>query len=55
MVVDQESEDVYIPLNDINKSGLPKVADVEQFGRLEVCNSILSEEAVMVSEYFYCQ
>lgn len=68
MVVDQETEDVHIPLNGMNKvnfEGLQRVVVKDTpfegvapagpnsavrpgFGKLEVCNSILSEEAVMV-------
>ncbi|XP_026059023.1 2-oxoadipate dehydrogenase complex component E1 [Carassius auratus] len=42
MVVCQETNDMYIPLNHI---------DSEQKGHLEVCNSALSEEAVLGFEY----
>ncbi|KAK3525691.1 hypothetical protein QTP70_005847 [Hemibagrus guttatus] len=42
MVVCQESNDMYIPLNHI---------DPQQKGQLEVCNSALSEEAVLGFEY----
>ncbi|XP_060770497.1 2-oxoadipate dehydrogenase complex component E1-like isoform X2 [Neoarius graeffei] len=42
MVVCQESNDMYIPLNHI---------DPQQKGHLEVCNSALSEEAVLGFEY----
>lgn len=42
MVVCQETNDMYIPLNNINP---------EQTGFLEVCNSPLSEEAVLGFEY----
>uniref|UniRef100_A0A9J8AG89 2-oxoadipate dehydrogenase complex component E1 n=1 Tax=Cyprinus carpio carpio TaxID=630221 RepID=A0A9J8AG89_CYPCA len=42
MVVCQETNDMYIPLNHINS---------EQKGHLEVCNSALSEEAVLGFEY----
>jgi probable 2-oxoglutarate dehydrogenase E1 component DHKTD1 len=38
MLVDQSTNEIYIPLNDI----LP-----EQTGKLEMANSILSEEAVL--------
>ena len=38
MLVDQATNEIYIPLNDI----LPK-----QEGQLEMANSILSEEAVL--------
>lgn len=68
MVVDQETEDVHIPLNGMNKVNFdgiqrdvvkdtafegvapagPSSAVKSAFGKLEVCNSILSEEAVMV-------
>ncbi|KAI9563198.1 hypothetical protein GHT06_010655 [Daphnia sinensis] len=44
MLVDQQSNEVYIPLNDL---GTP---DGSQ-GHLEVANSILSEEAVLAFEY----
>lgn len=42
MVVCQEADDMYIPLNHINS---------EQKGHMEVCNSALSEEAVLGFEY----
>ncbi|XP_065339741.1 probable 2-oxoglutarate dehydrogenase E1 component DHKTD1 homolog, mitochondrial [Cloeon dipterum] len=42
MLVDQETNDTYIPLNEM---------DPEQKGHLEVANSILSEEAVLGFEY----
>lgn len=42
MVVCQETNDMYIPLNHINS---------QQKGHLEVCNSALSEEAVLGFEY----
>lgn len=42
MVVCQETNDMYIPLNNIS---------TEQAGFLEVCNSCLSEEAVLGFEY----
>ncbi|KAM8861195.1 2-oxoadipate dehydrogenase complex component E1 [Synchiropus picturatus] len=42
MVVCQETNDMYIPLNHISS---------EQTGQLEVCNSPLSEEAVLGFEY----
>ncbi|XP_016384100.1 2-oxoadipate dehydrogenase complex component E1 [Sinocyclocheilus rhinocerous] len=42
MVVCQETNDMYIPLNHINS---------DQKGHLEVCNSALSEEAVLGFEY----
>uniref|UniRef100_A0AAY4BQT1 2-oxoadipate dehydrogenase complex component E1 n=1 Tax=Denticeps clupeoides TaxID=299321 RepID=A0AAY4BQT1_9TELE len=42
MVVCQESNDMYVPLNHM---------DAEQKGFLEVCNSALSEEAVLGFEY----
>lgn len=42
MLVDQHSGDICIPLNQLCGRG-------ERTGRLEICNSILSEEAVMVS------
>ncbi|XP_045535331.1 probable 2-oxoglutarate dehydrogenase E1 component DHKTD1 homolog, mitochondrial [Papilio machaon] len=42
MLVDQQTENIYIPLNHIHK---------EQKGFLEVVNSILSEEAVLGYEY----
>ncbi|KAI2648519.1 putative 2-oxoglutarate dehydrogenase E1 component DHKTD1, mitochondrial [Labeo rohita] len=42
MVVCQETNDMYIPLNHISP---------EQKGHLEVCNSALSEEAVLGFEY----
>ncbi|XP_062849359.1 2-oxoadipate dehydrogenase complex component E1 [Trichomycterus rosablanca] len=42
MVVCQETNDMYIPLNHI---------DSQQKGHLEVCNSALSEEAVLGFEY----
>lgn len=38
MLVDQETSDIYIPLNHILE---------EQAGKLEIANSILSEEAVL--------
>lgn len=54
MIVDQENEDVYIPLNNLN-SDLAEhdVTQSSKFpvGQLEICNSILSEEAVMAFEY----
>uniref|UniRef100_A0A0A9W5F4 Putative 2-oxoglutarate dehydrogenase E1 component DHKTD1, mitochondrial n=1 Tax=Lygus hesperus TaxID=30085 RepID=A0A0A9W5F4_LYGHE len=42
MMVDQRSDDVYIPLNHISE---------EQIGHLEIANSLLSEEAVLGFEY----
>lgn len=42
MLIDQENNEMYIPLNDL-KGGLG--------GKLEVANSILSEEAVLGFEY----
>lgn len=42
MLIDQENNEMYVPLNDM-KGGLG--------GRLEVANSILSEEAVLAFEY----
>ncbi|XP_073952200.1 probable 2-oxoadipate dehydrogenase complex component E1 homolog [Choristoneura fumiferana] len=42
MLVDQETENIYIPLNHIHD---------QQKGFLEVANSILSEEAVLAFEY----
>ncbi|KAF6211206.1 hypothetical protein GE061_014321 [Apolygus lucorum] len=42
MMVDQKSDDVYIPLNHISE---------EQIGHLEIANSLLSEEAVLGFEY----
>lgn len=42
MLVDQQTNGTYIPLNDIHK---------EQKGHLEIANSILSEEAVLGFEY----
>ena len=44
MLVDQETNDIYIPLNDL---GLPE----GQQGHLEMANSPLSEEAVLAFEY----
>ena len=64
MLVDQTTDDVYVPLNDLEKSGLtPRETSPEdaenfpgrplnrKFGHLEVANSILSEEAVLAFEY----
>ena len=42
MFVDQKTEDIYIPLNRLTNP---------QNAFIEVCNSILSEEAVLVSSY----
>ena len=42
MLVDQDTNEIYIPFNDM-EGGLG--------GRLEIANSILSEEAVMAFEY----
>jgi 2-oxoglutarate dehydrogenase complex dehydrogenase (E1) component-like enzyme len=39
MIVDQKTGDINIPLNSLKP---------DQKGFLEVCNSILSEEAIMV-------
>lgn len=38
MLIDQETNDIYIPLNHVHK---------DQKGKLELANSILSEEAVL--------
>jgi len=56
MVVDQETDDICVPLNAINSSAVPKPEASPDgtgrlFGELEVCNSILSEEGVMAFEY----
>ena len=42
MLVDQKNGDTYIPLNNLVD---------DQNGFIEVCNSILSEEAVLVLNY----
>ena len=42
MLVDQETNEMYIPFNQMEGGA---------GGRLEVCNSLLSEEAVMAYEY----
>ncbi|CAH1791072.1 unnamed protein product [Owenia fusiformis] len=42
MLVDQNTDEMYIPLNDLS---------AEQSGHLEIANSILSEEAVLGFEY----
>jgi len=42
MLVDQETNEVYVPMNDLG---------VENQGRLEMANSPLSEEAVLAFEY----
>jgi len=42
MLVDQASNEIFIPFNNM---------EVEKQGRLEIANSILSEEAVMAFEY----
>lgn len=42
MLVDQKSNEIYIPLNNL----MP-----DQKGHLEICNSILSEEGVLAYEY----
>lgn len=52
MIVDQINNDVHVPLNDLiyyHREDLPW--KYENFGQLEVCNSILSEEAVLAYEY----
>ncbi|XP_046919167.2 2-oxoadipate dehydrogenase complex component E1 [Dermatophagoides farinae] len=52
MIVDQSTNDVHVPLNDLaneHQDYLPWKND--NIGQLEVCNSILSEEAVMAYEY----
>ncbi|OTF82444.1 2-oxoglutarate dehydrogenase E1 component DHKTD1, mitochondrial-like protein, partial [Euroglyphus maynei] len=52
MIVDQSTNDVYVPLNNLadeHQDYLPWKND--HIGQLEVCNSILSEEAVMAYEY----
>nr|CAH0103087.1 unnamed protein product [Daphnia galeata] len=43
MLVDQQSNEIYIPMNDLGTDGTQ--------GHLEVANSILSEEAVLAFEY----
>lgn len=44
MLVDQESGEITIPLNEL-------VPNDESTGKLEICNSTLSEEAVLAFEY----
>ncbi|XP_058126995.1 probable 2-oxoglutarate dehydrogenase E1 component DHKTD1 homolog, mitochondrial [Anopheles ziemanni] len=45
MLVDQETNEIYIPLNGMAADGVPEL------GRFELANSILSEEAVLGFEY----
>ena len=53
MIVDQKTGDVHIPLNSledlIKNSEFEKKTENRRIGKFEVCNSILSEEGVMVS------
>ena len=52
MLVDQITNEMYIPFNDLVPGGGGTNADGKRTtGRLEVCNSLLSEEAVMGFEY----
>lgn len=52
MIVDQKTNDIHIPLNELeNTNILDDSSRSKTIGKLEVCNSILSEEAVLAYEY----
>lgn len=59
MIVDQENNDTYVPLNNLSNTDTKQLSwespEKSEFGQLEICNSILSEEAVMVCLVFACK
>lgn len=52
VLVDQQTEEAYIPLNNMQLSDLGSATDKKE-AKLEIANSILSEEAVLAYEFGY--